>query len=115
MLESIAEPGAYRALINLKTFRILRWIDPAMPGLAWRHTPHESEHHAWIHEDDMAIAQRLSDDLVSGHGRATLRLAGTEREWLVVDISANIVLLDQHTTAALFTMRPRDVGVTFED
>ena len=114
VLESMAEAGAYRALINLKTFRILRWIDPAMPGLAWRYAPNESAHHAWIHEDDRAIAERLSDDLASGQGKATLRLAGTERDWLVVDITANIVLLDQHTTAALFTMRPRDVGVTLE-
>ena len=107
VLESIAEPGVYRALVNLKTLRILRWIDPPMPGLAWRYDPTKPEHHAWIHEADLADAQRLSDDLVSGHSTATLRLAGAGADWLVVDISANIVLLDQHTTAALFTMRPR--------
>jgi hypothetical protein len=106
VLESMAEPGTYRALVNLRTMRILRWIDDPMPGLAWRLDPHETEKLEWIHPADRAIAQQLSDDLAAGHATATLRLAGTEGEWLSVEIAANIVLLDQHTTAALFTMRP---------
>lgn len=107
VLESMAEPGAFRALVNLKTLRILRWIDPPMPGLAWRYDPNETPQPGWIHRSDMSTALKLSDDLASGHAQATLRLAGTEQEWLPVDISASIVLLDQHTTAALFTMRPQ--------
>jgi hypothetical protein len=87
--------------------RLLRWIDDPMPRLAWRLDPHETERLEWIHPADRAVAQRLSDDLRAGHATATLRLAGTDGEWLSVEIAANIVLLDQHTTAALFTMRPK--------
>jgi hypothetical protein len=107
VLESMAEPGTYRALVNLKTMRILRWIDAPMPGLAWRHDPHETGSRQWIHRADRELAQQLSADLASGHAKATLRLAGTDGAWLPVEITANIVLLDQHTTAALFTMRPQ--------
>src|SRR5690349_7174852 len=48
LVESMAEPGAYRALVNLKTFRIHRWIDSPMPGLAWRHDPAQTPQE-WIH------------------------------------------------------------------
>ncbi|MGB8385195.1 MAG: hypothetical protein WCG47_28805 [Dermatophilaceae bacterium] len=34
-------------------------------------------------------------------------MASTDRDWMPVSILANVVLLDQHTTAALFTMRPK--------
>ena len=110
VLESMAEPGTYRALVNLRTMRILRWIDDPIPGLAWRHDPHETRAPDWIHPADRAAAMQLSADLASGHASTTLRLAGTDGHWLSVEVAANIVLLDQHTTAALFTMRPKLAG-----
>jgi len=105
LVESMAEPGAYRALVNLKNLRILRWIDPPMPGLAWRHRPGAQSPESWIHPADEPAARRLSEELASGHARATLRLARLDGDWLPVDVVANIVLLDQHTTAGLFTLR----------
>ena len=105
VLESMAEPGSYRALVNLKTLRILRWIDSPLPRLAWRHSPGASTPEPWIHPDDREIALKLSRDLKRGHSAGTVRLADSAGGWLPVHIVANIVLLDQHTTAGLFTMR----------
>jgi len=96
---------AYRALLNLKNLRILRWIDSPMPGLAWCHRPGAPSPESWIHPADEPAARRLSEELASGHARATLRLARIDGDWLPVDVVANIVLLDQHTTAGLFTLR----------
>ena len=105
VLESMAEPGTYRALVNLRTLRILRWIDSPVPGLAWRHSPGASTPEPWIHPDDQDAARALSSALRSGHSEGTLRLAASDGGWLPLRIVANIVLLDQHTTAGLFTMR----------
>lgn len=105
LIESMAEPGAHRALVNLKTLRILRWIDTPMPRLAWRHNPETPPPERWIHPEDQAAAEKLSTSLNRGHAEATLRLASTDGDWMPVNIVANIVLLDQHTTAGLFTMR----------
>lgn len=74
LIESLAEPGAYRALVNLKTFRILRCIDDPMPELAWRHTPATPTPERWIHPNDQAVAEKLSAGLSSGHAEATVRL-----------------------------------------
>jgi len=105
LVESMAEPGAYRALVNLKNLRILRWIDTPMPRLAWRHAPGSPAPDVWIHPEDEKLARQLSEDLSSGHAQASLRLADIDGGWIPVTVVANIVLLDQHTTAGLFTLR----------
>lgn len=56
LVEIMAEPGAYRALVNLKNLRILRWIDSPMPGLAWRHRPGAPSPESWIHPADEPAA-----------------------------------------------------------
>ncbi len=59
-----------------------------------------------IHPEDEKLARQLSEDLSSGHAQASLRLADIDGGWIPVTVVANIVLLDQHTTAGLFTLRP---------
>ncbi|MEO3939207.1 GAF domain-containing protein [Dermatophilaceae bacterium Soc4.6] len=102
VLESIARPGEHRALVNLSTLRILRWIDGPLPDLHWTHDPARLDPR-WIHPHDQPAAQQLSDSLRTGRTTGHLRLARMPDGWLDVDIIANIVLLDQHTTAGLFT------------
>lgn len=102
VLESMAQPGEHRALVTLTTLRILRWIDDPLPDLHWTHDPNWPDRR-WIHPDDQPDAQRLSDSLRTGRTTGHLRLARMPGGWLDVDIIANIVLLDQHTTAGLFT------------
>lgn len=103
LLESIAQPGEHRALFNLKTLRILRWLDDPLPNLHWTIDPARPDSR-WIHPDDQLTAQSLSDSLRTGRTTGQLRLAAEGGGWMTVGIVANIVLLDQHTTAALFTL-----------
>lgn len=105
VLESMAEPGTHRAVVNLKTLRILRWLDEPLPDLKWRHDPLDTDHTTWIHPEDQGAADALSTALSTGRTTGTLRLASVDGGWLSVDIVANILLLDQHTTAGLFSMR----------
>lgn len=103
VLESMSTPGEHRVLINLKSMRIIRWIDEPMPDLLWQLDLTATEH-PWIHPDDEPAAQALSSNLSHGRTSGTLRLAAQGGGWIAVAIVANIVLLDQHTTAGLFTL-----------
>lgn len=104
VLESTAEPGTYRALVNLKSLKIIRWIDEPPYELGWELKVGRTQ--PWIHPDDEPAARRLSDLMRSGRATGELRLRGAAGQWVDTHIVANIVLLDQHTTAGLFTMRP---------
>ena len=104
VLESMAQPGEHRALFNLKTLRILRWLDDPLPNLHWTLDPAHPDAR-WIHPEDQQAARMLSDSLRTGRTTGRLRLAAEGGGWITVAIVANIVLLDQHTTAGLFTLR----------
>jgi len=106
VLAGMAEPGTSRALINLRTLTLIRWIDdhdnPA-PTIAWRHTTDDPIHH-WIHPDDHPTAHAMVEQLVHGKADATLRFRTTDHQWQPVYVTATLVLLDSTTTAALFTL-----------
>lgn len=104
VLESMARPGEHRALFNLKNLRILRWIDDPLPDLHWTLDPAHPDSR-WIHPDDQEVAEQLCASLRTGRTSGQLRMAAEGGDWLTVDVLANIVLLDQHTTAGLFTLR----------
>lgn len=103
LLESMAEPGQHRAIVNLKTFRILRWLDEPMQDLGWEMD--ERNPLPWIHDDDLPLARSLASTLGKAtKATATLRFRGRDASWLPLVVVANLVLLDEHTTAALFTL-----------
>jgi hypothetical protein len=101
------EPGRHRAIVNLRTLTLLRWIDDPMPGVAWEN---DAEHPPAIHPDDLPIAKQMSAQLATaGRVSRPLRLRGTSGEWVTVQVEASLMLLDQHTTAALVTASAADV------
>lgn len=102
VLAAEQEPGKHRAIVNLRTLTLLRWVDDPMPGIAWEN---HAEHPPGIHPDDLAVAKQMSTQLATAGrvGRA-LRLRGTSGEWVTVQVEASLMLLDQHTTAALVTL-----------
>lgn len=103
LLQSIAEPNQYRAVVNIKTFRILQWLDEPMPGLGWQKD--EANPLSWIHDEDLPVALAITKGLAAAsRTTGTLRLRSNTGTWRRVTIVANLVLLDENTTAALFTI-----------
>ncbi len=102
VLAAEQEPGKHRAIVNLRTLTLLRWVDDPMPGVAWEN---DAEHPPAIHPGDLTLATQMSAQLATaGRVRRELRLRSTSGEWLTVQIEASLMLLDQHTTAALVTL-----------
>ncbi len=82
-----------------------------MPGLGWE--MNERNPLPWIHEDDLATAQALAAGLATApHTSGTLRFRGDDGHWQPISVTANLVLLDQHTTAGLLTMSKQADGGT---
>ncbi|MFD1151114.1 GAF domain-containing protein [Saccharothrix hoggarensis] len=102
VLAAAREPGKHRAVVNLRNLTLLRWLDDPMPGVAWEL---DVERPPGLHPDDLAVAKELSQGLAtSGRVESVLRLRSTTGDWMPVHVVANLMLLDQHTTAALVTL-----------
>lgn len=99
VLAAEQQPGKHRAIVNLRTLSLLRWVDDPMPGIAWEN---HAEHPPAVHPDDLASAKDMSAQLATaGRVNRALRLRGISGEWVPVQVEASLMLLDQHTTAAL--------------
>ncbi len=98
--------GKHRAIMNLRTLTLIRWIDDPLPGIAWQN---DAPHQPAIHPGDLPLARRMSDQLAtSEQSQGLLRVRSAAGEWMTVAVTARLMLLDQHTTAALVTVSACD-------
>ncbi|MBF6468818.1 DUF5593 domain-containing protein [Nocardia beijingensis] len=102
VLEAATEPGEYRAIVNLRSLRLIRWIGPPMPEIAWEDLPGQPR--PQIHPDDLATAKTMSRDLARHRTEGAVRLRRLDGGWQPVRIRAALMALDQHTTAGLATV-----------
>ena len=82
----MAEPGQYRAIINLKTFWIIRWLDEPMPGLGWEWTKQNPLPGST--KTTLPTAQAL--DGRAGHrphDSGTLRFRGHDGHWQPISVT----------------------------
>jgi triple sensor domain protein len=110
VLAAEQQPGKYRAIINLRTLNLIRWVegDDPMPGVAWRL---DAEHPPAIHPDDLEIAKQMSARLAEETTvEGVLRVRSVTGGWMPVAVSARLMLLDQHTTAALVTVSAPEIS-----
>jgi hypothetical protein len=97
-------PGWHRAIVDHGSLSLVKWLDPdgPMPGIAWEI---DAPHRPAIHRADLRRAREMSAQLAtSSHVEGVLRLRTTEGGWQAVHVTASLMLLDQHTTAALVTL-----------
>lgn len=102
VLEAATEPGEYRAIVNLRSLRLIRWIGQPMPDIAWEDLPGQPR--PQIHPEDLATAKTMSRDLARHRTEGTVRLRRLDGGWQPVRIRAALMALDQHTTAGLATV-----------
>jgi hypothetical protein len=101
-------PGTHRVIMDPRTLRALRWIDPPPASLA---CTSRGPHEPGIHPDDMATARTMAETVAAG-GRAqqTLRLRDSAGGWARVGVTASPLFLDTDTRAALVTLGPLTPG-----
>lgn len=100
VLEAISRPGEYRAIVDLKRLRLIRWHGDPMPGIAWESVADQPKPE--LHPDDAAIAQAMSRQLATASPVAgVLRFRGLSGEWVALHVQVALMALDQSTTGGL--------------
>lgn len=99
ILDGLAQPGVYRAIIDFTTWKPLKWIDDPCPYFDWRARvpahPEDQEH----------FAARMGEELQSGTTMAVLRLPGNDGEWVPMHVTISRVELDDGVYGGLVTLR----------
>lgn len=98
VLDAVAKPGTHRAIVDVRTGHIIQWVDPPPASIDWAVPGIDI-----FHPDDAAVVHhlnRLGEDAVT----ASLRLRGTDVMWASVTVTSQPMLLNNSTTAALWTI-----------
>ncbi|MFF0494594.1 GAF domain-containing protein [Nocardia sp. NPDC004068] len=100
-----AEPGEYRAILELHPLRLLRWYGEPFPDLAWEFEEYQRIGKPPVHPDDREVVRRMQRDLDSGRAFGVVRLLTRRGDYLAVEVVAKLIILNRSTTAALVTFR----------
>ncbi|MEC3919293.1 GAF domain-containing protein [Nocardia sp. CDC160] len=101
LLEADTPPGEYRALINLRNLRLIRWVhgSPIPDEIAWRGIADQPAPE--VHPDDHPIMLDMARGLARSSTTGRLRMRGVDGSWIPINAHASLVAIDQETTAAL--------------
>lgn len=99
ILDGLAQPGAYRAIVNLANWTLLKWVDDPCPLFDWRNPvkmhPEDRDHYA----------DRMRADLETGMTTAVLRLPGNDGGWVPIHATINRIELEDGVYGGLVTLR----------
>jgi hypothetical protein len=99
IVDGLAEPGVYRAIVDLKNWTLLKWIDDPCPYYNWRGRvqmhPADYEHYS----------ARMTDELRSGTTSAVLRLPDHDGRWVPLQVTIATLKLEDGVSAGLVTLR----------
>ncbi len=102
ILNGLAQPGVHRALVDLKSWQLLKWLDEPCPLYDW-HARDDGE--PMVHPDDAAELESMAKDFESGPASRVLRLPAVDGGWTPIHVTAHRVELDDDVYAGLLTMR----------
>ncbi len=100
ILDGLAQPGVHRALVDIHSWKLLKWLDDPCPFYDWRQPGNEV-----VHPDDGPLMKAMIDEFVDGPTRRVLRLKGQSGGWARVHVTVNRVELDDKTAAGLLSLR----------
>ncbi len=101
ILDSLAEPGVYRALVDPRHWSLLKWLDDPVPFFDWR---------AGIvgeraHPDDQPTLQAMNAEFATGTTSGVLRMVAHHGGWTPVHVTVHRVELDKGVYAGLAAFR----------
>jgi hypothetical protein len=102
ILDGLARPGVHRALIDLKNWKLLKWLDEPAPFFDWRSSDGGP---ARVHPTDTRHMARMTTDFASGMTAAVLRMRATDGSWHPIHLTINRIELEPGTFAGLVALR----------
>ncbi|TGD89611.1 hypothetical protein BayCH28_03105 [Mycolicibacterium sp. CH28] len=98
ILSGLSQPGVHRALVDLKTWKLLKWLDDPCPYYDWRQGTR-------LHPDDQSALIPMTEEFETGSTSRVLRLPGVDGGWVPMRVSLNRVEIDNGVFAGLITLR----------
>jgi hypothetical protein len=102
ILAGLAQPGVYRALVDLNNWTLLKWLDEPVPFFDWRASM-AGEH--TVHPDDHTQMAKMAAEFAIGTASGVLRMAAIGGGWTPVHVTVNRVELEENIYAGLATLR----------
>lgn len=107
VLDDPQTPGVHRALVDLKSWTLLKWLDEPCPFYDWRH---RDDDEPMVHPDDAdEVAAMTADfgtrDFGSQSASRVLRLHATGGGWTPVHVTVNRVQLGDGVYAGMLSLR----------
>jgi hypothetical protein len=102
ILDGLAQPGVYRALVDLNNWTLLKWLDEPVRFFDWRASM-AGEH--TVHPDDHPEMAKMATEFASGTASGVLRMAAIGGGWTPVHVTVNRVELEENIYAGLATLR----------
>jgi hypothetical protein len=92
ILNGLAQAGVHRALFDLKTWTLLKWLDEPCPFYDWRDGDTDQQR---IHPDDEPVMESMTKEFADKATSRVLRMRGFENDWVPVHVTVNWVELNR--------------------
>lgn len=102
ILNGLAQPGVHRALVDLKTWGLLKWLDDPCPFYDWRNREAGG---SVVHPDDEVDMMSMATEFKSGSVARVLRLRAHGGGWTPIHVTAHRVEVAKNTYAGLLSLR----------
>jgi len=110
ILNGLAQAGVHRALVDLQSWALLKWLDEPCPFYDWRGGETDRPK---VHPDDEHLRSSMTKEAVDGPASRVLRMRGHDDDWVPVHVTVNKVELEPDTFAGLVSLRlPTDEEVS---
>lgn len=101
ILRGMTQDGVHRALLDLRTWRLLKWLDPPCPHFDWRG---EHSGRAMVHQEDESTLRSMTRQFSDGPAQGLLRLRSQEG-WSLMHVTMHRVELAENAFAGLVMIR----------
>ncbi len=101
ILNGMAQPGVHRALVDIGSWTLLKWLDEPCPFYDWRSRDGESP----VHPDDDAQIEAMTEEFATRSIAGVVRLHAIGGGWTPIHITVHRVELDSGVFAGLLSVR----------
>jgi hypothetical protein len=109
ILHGMTQDGIHRALVDLKTWNLLKWLDPPCPHVDWRSA---GVSRPFIHPDDRPVVRSMTQKFARDPAAGVLRIRGWNDSWATMHVTVYRVKLLDDTYVGLICLRlPTPAGL----
>jgi hypothetical protein len=102
ILQGLAEAGVHRALVDLNSWTLLKWLDEPCGFYDWRGAESDKPK---VHPDDAHLMAAMTKESADGPTSRVLRMPGNDDGWVPVHVTVSRVELEPETFAGLVALR----------